>query len=101
MTMSWVSVWRLQKAPRNWRSSVAAVTRGCDLTAPTGNTVTPLSEIEYSVSLAELRIDRPARFSPIWSRSRTVRLSASTIIRLGGVARVGVGVPGGGGVVRV
>src|ERR1035441_10129974 len=85
----------LQKLPRNTTSSSEAVTRGALSNCAIGKTVTPLSEMEYSTLSSELKTAFPARFSGIWMRSRTLRLSASITIRLdGAVLLVGAVVPG-------
>jgi len=70
---------RLQKFPRKTRSSTEAVKRGVELRLPTGSTVTPLSEIAYTVLWSFVMTLLPARFSGSTSWSCRVRLSASRI----------------------
>src|SRR6478752_1537033 len=88
----WVVTRRSQELVWKTRSSLDTARRRAVRSAdPTGNTVTPLSEIEYILSPAALRTDLPPRFSASRKRSRTVRLSASTIWSVGGsVAAAGV-----------
>src|SRR5437867_6892435 len=71
----------------DWRTTSSletAIRRTVRSAEPTGKTVTPLSEIEYIRSAAAFRTDRPPRFSASRNCSRTVRLSASTMLRVGG-----------------
>ena len=65
------------------------------MSEPTGRTRAPLSETAYRTSAAGLRMALPMMFSGIMIFSRTVRLSASRMDKIG-VAAAPVEEPGMG-----
>src|SRR5689334_3929527 len=85
----------LQKFPRKTTSSAEATVRGALSSCASGSTITPLSEMAYSMLSSFDRTERPAIFSESWIRSRTVRLSESMITRFGGSVDCGAGVEPG------
>src|SRR5580704_935951 len=74
-----VATLRSQKLPRNTRSCWVACTWGAWFNAPTGKTITPLSETPYSTDPSLDNTLLPAKFSARLSVLRTARLSEATI----------------------
>src|SRR5258707_4955240 len=101
IVICWVATPRLHEFVWKMTSSLDTARRRAVRSAlPTGNTVTPLIEIEYMRSPAALSTDRPDRSSASRNRSRMVRLSASTICSVGGSVGAGGIVLGGSVIVR-
>src|SRR5262245_17174654 len=101
IVICWVTTPRLHVLLWKMTSSLETARRRAVRSAvSTGNTVTPLTEIEYMRSPAALRTDRPDRSSASRNRSRMVRLSASTIWSVGGSVGAGGTVLGGSVIVR-
>src|SRR5206468_3246636 len=92
IVISWVAMPRSHALVWKITSSLETARRRAVRSAePTGNTVTPLTEIEYIRSPAAFRTDLPPKSSASRNRSRMVRLSESTICSVGGsVAAPGV-----------
>src|SRR5580658_4528434 len=87
-----VATLRLQKLPRNTRSCWVALTWGAWFNAPTGRTMTPLSETPYITDPSWDNTLLPAKFSGRLSVFMTARLSEATIWRIGGAGAVTGGV---------
>src|ERR1035438_1377507 len=87
-----VATLRSQKLPRNTRSDRVATTWGAWFNAPTGRTITPLSETPYMTDPSLDNTLVPPKFSGRLIVLMTARLSEATICMVG----AGSVVPGGG-----